>query len=205
MLLEWFGHSCFRLSSDEGSAVFDPYAPGSVPGLSLPPLTADAVFCSHDHADHSYAAAVRLSGDVPRFRCRQEATFHDECCGKKRGKNLVTVIEAEGMRIVHAGDIGHTLSPQSVSEIGCADVLMVPVGGFYTVDACDAYAIARQLEARIVIPMHWRGSGFGYDVLAGVEDYVAEAGGAHYFNGSSLVIDKDTPAMTAVLRCPAEK
>lgn len=103
MELTWYGHSCFKLSSAAGSVVFDPYAPGSVPGLTLPPITADAVICSHEHADHAYREGVRLSGGTPAFDLRRYPVFHDEVEGAKRGTNFITVVD--GCLIGKCGDI----------------------------------------------------------------------------------------------------
>ena len=105
MKLTWYGHSCFLLESAEGSAVFDPYSPGSVPGLALPELRADAVICSHGHSDHNYARGVTLTGRIPAFGLRQLHVFHDGEGGKLRGENTVTLVEAEGLRVVHLGDL----------------------------------------------------------------------------------------------------
>lgn len=86
MKLTWCGHSCFLLESRSGSVVFDPYAPGSVPGLVLPTLRADAVICSHEHADHFYPEGVELSGRKPDFEIRRFDCWHDDVKGAKRGK-----------------------------------------------------------------------------------------------------------------------
>ena len=96
MKLTWCGHSCFLLESRSGSVVFDPYAPGSVPGLVLPTLRADAVICSHEHADHFYPEGVELSGRKPDFEIRQFDCWHDDAKGAKRGKNMMTLVEADG-------------------------------------------------------------------------------------------------------------
>ena len=135
MKLTWCGHSCFLLESRSGSVVFDPYAPGSVPGLVLPTLRADAVICSHEHADHFYPEGVELSGRKPDFEIRQFDCWHDDARGAKRGKNMMTLVEADGLRVLHMGDLGHMLSPEQLAALGRVDVLMIPVGGFYTIDA----------------------------------------------------------------------
>ena len=110
MKLTWYGHACFKLETASGSVVFDPYAPGSVPGLALPEITADAVVCSHRHSDHYCPEAVTLTGSEPSFAMCSIPTFHDECMGAKRGDNLITVVTAEGLTVAHCGDLGHELS-----------------------------------------------------------------------------------------------
>lgn len=202
MKLTWLGHACFFLETEEGSAVFDPYMPGSVPGIELPQITADAVICSHGHRDHCYAEGIRLSGHSPDFSVKQYSSFHDDEHGKKRGENLITVIDAEKQRVVHLGDLGHTLSPELLSELGYVDVLMIPVGGFYTVNAITALEIVKKISPRITVPMHYRGNGFGYDVISTVDEFTAGAENAKIIDCSSLEITPETEAMTAVLRCP---
>lgn len=92
MKLIWYGHACFELKSSSGSVVFDPYCPGSVPGLSLPELNADAVICSHGHSDHNCSEAVKLSGREPEFKVTQIPVFHDDRGGRLRGKNLCSIV-----------------------------------------------------------------------------------------------------------------
>ena len=126
MKLTWYGHSCFLLETAEGSVVFDPYAPGSVPGVELPRgLTADAVHCSHGHKDHGYAAGVTLSGRKPGFVLQSIPCFHDDRRGALRGENRITVLEAEGLRLAHLGDLGHALSPEQLAVLGRIDVLLI--------------------------------------------------------------------------------
>lgn len=201
MKLCWCGHSCFLAETAEGSLVFDPYAPGSVPGLRLPKLTADAVVCSHGHRDHSYAEGVQLSGKTPAFTLRQLPCHHDDRHGALRGENLITVLEAEGLRLAHLGDLGHTPSREQYEALGQLDVLLIPVGGYYTIDAVTAAEIVRTLRPRLTIPMHYRGAGFGYDVIGPVEDFTACF--ERVQNWASNVIDPcEAEAPVVVLRCP---
>ena len=202
MKLTWYGHACFLVETAEGSVVFDPYEPGSVPGLKLPPLTADAVVCSHGHHDHCYTAGVTLSGKEPGFTLRRVDSFHDDCGGKKRGENRITVLESEGLRLVHLGDLGHPLTEEQAAAIGTPDVLLIPVGGFYTIGPADAVKVVEQLRPRVTIPMHYRGRGFGYDVIGTVEDFTERVGGV-VCRWPSNTLDPLDAAGTIVLRCPA--
>ncbi|MCR5664055.1 MAG: MBL fold metallo-hydrolase [Oscillospiraceae bacterium] len=172
MKLTWLGHACFLLESREGSAVFDPYEPGSVPGLALPPLTADAVLCSHGHHDHSYAVGVKLSGREPAFSVTEIPCFHDGKKGLLRGKNLIRTVEAEGLRVAHLGDLGHALDAGQLAALGRVDVLLIPVGGHYTIGPAEADALCRALKPRLTVPMHYRGPGFGYEVIAPAEEFL---------------------------------
>ena len=172
MKLIWHGHACFELRLSSGSVVFDPYCPGSVPGLSLPELSADAVICSHGHSDHCCAGAVKLSGREPGFRVTQIPTFHDDQRGRLRGENLCTVIEGDGLRIAHLGDLGHPLSEDELSRFGRLDLLMIPVGGVYTVDAAQAKELVEALRPRITVPMHYKCATSGLRNVAPVEDFL---------------------------------
>lgn len=204
MKITWYGHSCFKVESKDGSAVFDPYAPGKVPGLELPEITADAVFCSHGHGDHNYSEGVKLTGNKPGFSVTQINCFHDGNKGAQRGENLITAVDAEGMRVVHLGDLGHPLSMEQIKELGTVDILFIPVGGYYTIDAQDAAMIVSVLSPRVTIPMHYRGEGFGYDVIDTVDAFVRLAGKVQQFDTNEIEITPDTSAMTALLRCPTK-
>ena len=172
MKLIWHCHACFELITPQGSVVFDPYAPQSVRGLRLPELHADSVICSHGHSDHNYEQAVALSGRQPDFKITQIPTYHDGKLGGLRGNNLCTVIDTGLMRIAHLGDLGHTLGVEALAGFGKIDVLMIPVGGFYTVCAKQAHDIAVALGAKTRIPMHYRCTDAGLDEVAGVDDFL---------------------------------
>lgn len=161
MKIIYHGHACFEVVTENGSIVFDPYADGSVRGLTLPDITADTVVCSHSHSDHNAKDKVSLSGNSPSFKVTQLSCFHDEVRGAKRGGNLISVIEAEGLRLAHCGDLGHELTPAQLRALGRIDVLMIPVGGFYTVDAVTAKSIADKLDPAIIIPMHYKDDDVG--------------------------------------------
>jgi L-ascorbate metabolism protein UlaG (beta-lactamase superfamily) len=173
MKLTWLGHSCFLAETAEGSVLLDPYAPGSVPGLKLPKLTADLVLCSHGHRDHGYREAARLSGKPCGVRVSTLETFHDEQGGALRGPNTVHVLRAEGQTVVHLGDLGHQLTPEQAAPLRRCDVLLIPVGGTYTVDAAGARRVADALEPRIVVPMHYRRGEIGFENIGTLEEFTA--------------------------------
>ena len=201
MKLTWYGHSCFLLETAEGSVVFDPYAPGSVPGLRLPEVTADLVLCSHGHSDHGAADQVRLSGKTPGFTVTKIASFHDSLGGKLRGENTIHVIEAEGLRIAHLGDLGHMLNAEQLNTLGKLALLLIPVGGHYTIGAKEAAALTGAVGARITVPMHYRGRGFGYPVIGKVEDYTKRVENVHVADTNMLDVESASDGVT-VLRCP---
>ena len=198
MKLEYFGHSCFRLTSDGFSIVLDPYAPGSVPGLADLNVTANLVLCSHAHGDHSYKEAVKVKyQEVNPSRITQIKCYHDEVQGKKRGPNTIHIIDNENIRVAHFGDLGHELSDELLAELGHIDVALLPVGGHYTIDAEMASKIVTALNPKTVIPMHYRTSTTGYDEIATVKDFLAYYDDAEYV-GSEIELDNDLPKIVVM-------
>lgn len=173
MKLTWYKHACFKLETSEGSVVFDPYQNGYLPGIKLPQLSADLCLSSHRHGDHYAPGAVQLSGRKPAFTVTQISCFHDEVQGKKRGENMISIIEAEGLRVCHMGDIGHQLDDKQLEFMGRIDVLLLPVGGVYTVDARGAKALADSIKPRVIVPMHYKMGSAGLQNVAGVDDFLA--------------------------------
>ena len=198
MKITWYGHSCFRLESVYGSVVFDPYEDGFPKGLRLPPLEADLVICSHSHGDHCAEGRISLTGREPECRTEQLFTWHDAEGGAKRGMNTVTVVSMEGLRVAHLGDLGHELSAPQLRALGHIDALMLPVGGFYTIDAATARRVADAVSPNIVIPMHYRGEGFGLDELDTVDKFAALSPDVEYLDGNSLEIRRGERKRTVV-------
>ncbi len=199
--ITWHGHSCFSLSAGGYTLVLDPYD-DSLDGYAPLHLSANEVLCSHSHHDHAWLAAVSLEeAPASPFALRAVKTWHDDCQGKKRGENLVHVIKAFGKTLVHCGDLGHLLTREQVEQIGPCDVLMVPVGGFYTIDAAQARQVADQLKASVIIPMHYRFAGYGISVIGEVEDFLALAGDfpVHRYPGNQLVLEDGMSRQIAVL------
>lgn len=201
MKITWFGHSCFKVETKQGSVVFDPYEDGRVPGYAPLPrdLSADVVLCSHQHGDHNAVALVTLSGGAPSFGVEELATYHDEVKGEKRGTNTIRIISAEGMRLAHMGDIGCELTEGQLSALRGVNVLLIPVGGFYTINASQAKAMADAIGAHIVIPMHYRNGKLGYDVISTLDGFTALYDHVTAYQANSLVVTADTPSQIAVL------
>ena len=203
MKLIWHGHACYTLESADGTVVFDPYEPGYVPGLSLPGLSADVVLCSHYHKDHGCAEAVKQLRRRTNLIINDLPCYHDDQQGTLRGENRIHMVDAEGKRVVHMGDIGHMLSDGQIEALGEVDVLIIPVGGFYTIDTATAFELAGKIGAKITIPMHYRGDGFGYDVISTVDEFTKLADNVEYVPGNVLEIgEKLSGRRTVVLRCP---
>ena len=199
MKITWYGHSCFKLESADGSVVFDPYGDGSVPGYGPLRLNADLVLCSHAHGDHANAAAVSLTGRKPGMKIGTIASFHDEARGAKRGPNTIHIVWTEGMRVVHLGDLGCALEPDQIETLKGADVLMIPIGGYYTIDARQALDLIAQIEPRVVIPMHYRDAKHGYDVIATADAFLSRAFHPVFYKSPQIEIDEQTKRQTAVL------
>lgn len=202
MKLIWNGHSCFTLDTAQGALVLDPYHDNAVPGLPPLRLAADGVLCSHDHQDHGAAELVTLSGRPCTIGVEALSTFHDDTQGSQRGLDIIHILSAEGLRVAHLGDLGCALTPEQVQALQGLDALLIPVGGFYTIDAAQAQAVVQQLNPRVVVPMHYRGDGFGYDVIGPLEDFLALRSDVVRYPGSVLSLTAQTPAQTAVLTCP---
>ncbi len=163
MEISWLGHSCFKLKSAQATIVTDPYSPEL--GYSLDGASAQIVTVSHSHPGHSYVQGVAgnpkvISGpgeyEVSGVLIVGMKTYHDDTEGKTRGKNTVYLFTMDEMVICHLGDIGHLLTSEQIADIEIVDVLLLPVGGISTIDASVSAKIVRQLEPKIVIPMHYK-------------------------------------------------
>jgi L-ascorbate metabolism protein UlaG (beta-lactamase superfamily) len=162
--IRWFGHSCFLFESRNGTKIVTDPFDGSV-GYKIPKIEADVVTVSHDHYDHNYVDGVQGDPNVIRnvgqyqqngVSIRGISSFHDEAKGAKRGANVIFVYEIDGLKLCHVGDLGHLLSKAQIEEIGSVDVLLIPVGGTFTLDAEGAVAVVEQLSPRVTIPMHFK-------------------------------------------------
>ena len=153
MNITWLGHSCFLIESGGWRVVLDPYYVETYPALHV---DADEVLCSHSHRDHAFLEAVTLSGrrcaESP-FAVETVSTFHDEKGGALRGENTIHILRAEGLTVVHCGDLGHELSEEQLKKIKGCDALLIPVGGYYTIDALTAKKVADAAAPRILVPI----------------------------------------------------
>ncbi len=168
MIINYYGHSCFKLKGNDGSVVTDPYS--SYVGFDLPNLSADIVTVSHDNPAHNNFKAV--SGTARRnnpFIIQKPGeyqvqgvsvfgvkTFQDDQKGSIRGENYIFSILSDGLRVCHLGGLGHHLDEKTVAEIGLVDILFLPVGGYLGIGLKEAINIAHSLEPSIVIPMTYK-------------------------------------------------
>ena len=200
MRITWLGHACFAVEHEDYRVVIDPFC--DVPGFEDIAVTADAVLCSHGHYDHSYTDGVALgAGKEKPFTVETVATCHDEKGGTLRGKNTVHLLRAAGQTVVHLGDLGHLLDETQAAPLRRCDVLLIPVGGTYTVDGATAAQIARDLQPRVVIPMHYRSASFGFDNIDTVDTFLAHFPAETVCRTEENFLDltADTAAQVAVL------
>jgi L-ascorbate metabolism protein UlaG (beta-lactamase superfamily) len=167
MKVQWLGHASFLIESDKGTKIItDPYKPGAF-GLEYKQIeeSADVVTVSHEHDDHNNAGAIPGKPQIIKGAGRHQAkgiefrgvaSCHDECGGKERGDNVIFAFTIDDIRICHLGDLGHPLTDAQVAEIGKVDVLLIPVGGAFTIDAAAADKVIAQIKPRVVIPMHFQ-------------------------------------------------
>ena len=199
MKITWLGHSCFMLEADGFRVLLDPYH--EVQGLPDVRAEADAVYCSHEHFDHGYTNNIRLTtGKENPFSVIEVQTFHDDQGGKLRGSNIIRKFTVHGVSAAHFGHLGHPLSPEQLEAIGPCDAILIPVGGFYTIDAAGAKAVADAVGAPVIVPMHYRNGDIGFDVLKTLDHftklYPAEQVKRY---GSSLTLEKGMEKQVAVL------
>jgi len=179
MKIKWLGHAAFMITSDTGIKIItDPYKTDERIRYGEIKESADIVTVSHEHSDHNNTAAVKGNPEVLRGTAKVKGidfrgipTFHDDAQGQQRGKNTIFCFEVEGIRVCHLGDLGHSLSDKQVAELGGVDILLIPVGGYFTIDAEVASQICHKLAPRIVIPMHYK-TDKCFLPIAGVDEFL---------------------------------
>jgi L-ascorbate metabolism protein UlaG (beta-lactamase superfamily) len=200
MQLTWYGHSCFSVTSGDYTVVLDPFT--GVDGYPDPQISAQLCLCSHEHFDHNFRQAVTIQEkESSPFVISRIETYHDDKKGKQRGGNRIYILQAEGITIAHLGDLGHRLSPEQIKEIGPLDGVLLPVGGTYTIDPITAKQVAEDLQARVIIPMHYRTGSFGFSNLADLETFLKLYPKEKIVRlaGRTLHLEPDTPEQVAVL------
>ncbi len=209
MKLRWVGHSCFLITAKSGlSIITDPYH--TKQGVNYSPVMeiADIVTVSHDHFDHNAVQSVggrpeivKSSGNksIKGIEFRGIACYHDESSGKQRGENIIFCFSVDGIRICHLGDLGHALNRGQIKEIGEVDVLLVPVGGFYTIDAAVATRVCDDIKPKVVVPMHYKTAKLDFPVT-GVDVFLAGKKNVKKLDSSKVEFEHDTlPAETGIL------
>jgi L-ascorbate metabolism protein UlaG (beta-lactamase superfamily) len=180
MIATWLGHSCFRLMAQSGTTVIlDPFH-GEEVGYPLPRMHSDIVVVSHEHEDHNNVAGISGHPQVIRGPGRHKAlgleflgvaSSHDDTGGDLRGQNTIFCFSLDGIRICHLGDLGEPLGWPQVQSIGPVDLLFLPVGGRYTIDAIGADEVMRQLHPVVAVPMHYQTQNLSFE-LDSVHDFL---------------------------------
>lgn len=190
--LTWFGQACFLLESASGTRVLMDPIPASIGYTPPQGLRAEAITISHEHGDHNNVGLVTGKARVLRgltpdgkgwvkvrervkdVEIRSVPAYHDSSSGAERGLNTIFVFGVGGMRVAHLGDLGHALTDQQLADLGNVDVLLIPVGGFYTIDASQATRVVDQVRPRlVVVPMHYKTDALTIKELATVEAFLA--------------------------------
>lgn len=201
MLIRWFGQSSFYIISDSGVKIItDPYMPSSAGGFlnyKAIQVPADIVTVSHDHKDHSYTDSIPdgyevitrpVSKMIKGINIRGVESYHDADSGAHRGKDIIFIFEVDGVRICHLGDLGYVLSLAEVEDLGRVDILLIPIGGKYTIDPNEATQLVNRMNPHIVIPMHYKTD--KADILPfSVDDFI---------NGKSNVVRLDSSGFEAI-------
>lgn len=181
MTINWFGHSCFRIENKDKSLLIDPFSKEI--GLRPPKIKDDVALVTHGHYDHSNLEGLPpetflINGpgeyEIKGIFIKGIKSFHDKSEGRERGLNTIYVIKMEELTLVHLGDFGEAaLSEEQIDKIGDTDILMIPVGGVYTINYKEAISAIRQIEPKVIIPMHYKIPGLNLDI-EGPEKFLKE-------------------------------
>jgi L-ascorbate metabolism protein UlaG (beta-lactamase superfamily) len=202
--ITYFGHSCFLVEAqDQTRVILDPYRHGSYDGaVKYAPVDepADVVLVSHDHPDHSASDTIPgkprifmhpVGERVGSVSITGIQTAHDEAGGKQRGKSTVCILDDGDLRLVHLGDLGHLLDQATIKKIGAVDVLLIPVGGYFTIDYQTAAAVADALAPSIVIPMHYKTPKIDFPI-APADAFLRTQNAVQHNQGPTLEVTKAT-------------
>jgi len=198
--IRWLGHSCFRIKNNSGTTmIIDPHDGHSI-GLKTPDEKGDIILITHDHFDHNqYRIVQKEESKIVREACECSLdgyeiktfnAFHDDENGKKRGNIVIFSITTEGIRVVHAGDLGHKPDSDLCAALYGADILFLPVGGHYTIDASDAWRVVDCIEPKVVVPMHYGVGGLSLR-LDPVENFLDKRDVEWSAVGNEIYIQKD--------------
>ena len=203
MYITYLGHSCFKLqdknSNESLTLITDPFDKSV--GLKLPNAEADIVTVSHEHYDHNNLEAIKgkpyvinTAGeyDIKGIMIEGIESYHDTQEGKERGKNIIFRITMDDVIITHLGDLGTGLNDQQLEKLMGTDILLIPVGGKFTIDAQKAVEVISQIEPRIVIPMHYKSKDSKMDI-DGVDKFVKELGLTPRTEEKLKIVKKDLP------------
>lgn len=196
--IRWHGHSCFGITN-EITLVIDPHDGKSI-GIHAPNVTGDIVLVSHDHYDHNSVKSVEKEGakiitdtrkrNIANVEIKGIESFHDGCRGEKRGNNIIYKFTMEDITFCHMGDLGHDLDEDAVQKIGDVDILFIPIGGTFTLDAKQAWRIIKKVKPRIAVPMHYKIGGLSLPITE-IEPFLEENNYEILKVGNEIDIEKE--------------
>lgn len=201
MQLTWYGHSCFLLTSESGYSILtDPCDQDT--GYELHDLACDTVTISHEHHDHNCLAIVAGKPDILREPGEYRAgeipvtgfsSYHDDAKGAHRGENIVFLYQIDDLKVLHLGDLGHMLSDEVIQKIGDVDILLAPIGGVFTINAKTAAELADRLNAKVLIPMHYKTPALHFNI-EGLEPLIAANANrrVHHLNANTASLTHET-------------
>lgn len=200
MKIKWLGHASFLITSEDGLKIItDPYSVGSGINYGKIEETADIVVVSHKHGDHNNIAAVKGkpevvdalgSRTVKGIDFHGISSYHDDAGGRQRGQNIIFCLTVDEMIICHLGDLGHQLDASQIAKIDGVDILLIPIGGHFTLDAKGASKVCEKLAPRVAIPMHYKTDKCEYPI-AGVEDFLKEKKDVRQLDVTEVEFKKD--------------
>lgn len=209
MKIKYLGHACFMITSEAGAKIItDPYEPGGNIKYGEITESADIVTVSHEHTDHNNVAAVGGKPEVVRGIGKIKVkgiefvgipSYHDEAGGSQRGSNTMFCFEVDGIRVCHLGDLGHLLSDEQVAKLGSIDILLIPVGGYFTISAKVATQVCNQLKPKVIIPMHYRTDKCAFPI-AGVDDFLKGKEAVNRLDASEVEFkQEELPTTTQIM------
>ncbi len=204
MKIKWLGHASFMITSDSGIRIItDPYVTAENLNYGEIKESADIVTVSHEHGDHNYVSAVRGNPEAVRGTAKVKGiefkgipAYHDDAEGQQRGKNTIFCFTVDGVRVCHLGDLGHPLNDKQTAELGNVDILLIPVGGVYTIDAKVASQLCDRLKPKVIIPMHFKNDKCTFPI-AGVDEFLQGKEGVSRLDTSEVEFKQgELPATT---------
>ena len=196
--IRWHGHACWEITNDL-TLVTDPHDGKSI-GIPAPSVAGDIILVSHDHYDHNSVKSVEKEDSkvvtderkrtISNVEIRGIESFHDEVRGEKRGRNIIYKFTMDDIKFCHLGDLGHKIDEDAVQKIGDVDILFIPIGGTFTVDADQAWKVVNMIKPKIAIPMHYKIGGLSLPI-AGIEPFLEKNKYKILKVGNEIDIEKD--------------
>jgi len=207
MKIKWLGHSCFLFTASSGFKIItDPYKSDSNIAYEEIKESADVVTVSHEHFDHNNTRAIRgnpvilrKSAEVKGINFKAIAAYHDNAYGKQRGNDTIFCFSIDGVKVCHMGDLGHLPDEWQMAEMGPIDVLLIPAGGFFTLEPDDVNRVIVKIKPRVVIPMHYKTEKVKLPIV-GVDDFLKGKTNVTRLDASELELKPETlPAATQII------